>query len=296
MAVSMVRMSMDEAVSTFGGVRPRLFGIAYRMLGSVTEAEDVVQDAWLRWQGTDRSEIRDASAFLSTVTTRLALNVAQSARSRRESYLGPWIPEPVDTTSDPHLGAERGEALELAVLMLLEKLTPTERAAYVLREAFAYSYREIAEVVQVEEANARQLVARARKHLAAERRAQASPADQRRLVDAFVAAARSGDLAALEALLAEDVVTWSDGGGIVNAARKPVHGRARVAQFIAGVTAKFAGTEPPRWIEANGARTLVFVRDGVVFATTTIDISAQGIDRILIVLNPEKLANLSSIA
>lgn len=288
----MMRMSMDEAVSTFGGVRPRLFGIAYRMLGSVVEAEDVVQDAWLRWQGTDRSQVRDAAAFLSTVTTRLALNVAQSARSRRESYLGPWIPEPIDTTNDPHLGAERGEALELAVLMLLEKLTPTERAAYVLREAFGYPYAEIAGIVQIEEANARQLVSRARKHLADERRVQVTRAEQKRFVEAFAAAATRGDLAALESMLAEDVVTWSDGGGIVTAARKPVFGRARVAQFIAGITSKFATGSPPRWLMANGSMALGFERDGAIFAVATIDVTAEGIDRILIVLNPEKLGQI----
>jgi RNA polymerase sigma-70 factor (ECF subfamily) len=289
----MLRMSMDEAVSTFGGVRPRLFGIAYRMLGSVTEAEDVVQDAWLRWQGTDRTQVRDAVAFLSTVTTRLALNVAQSARSRRESYLGPWIPEPIDTSHDPHLGAERGEALELAVLMLLEKLTPTERAAYVLREAFGYPYSEIAGIVQVEEANARQLVSRARRHLAAERRTQVTPAEQRRFVEVFAAAASRGDLAALESMLAEDVVTWSDGGGIVSAARKPVRGRERVAQFIAGITSKFATGAAPRWIDANGSSALAFERDAVTFAVATLDVSESGIDRILIVLNPEKLMGLA---
>src|SRR3954469_11104682 len=131
---------LDHAASVFASVRPRLFGIAYRMLGSATEAEDIVQEVWLRWQGCDRSEVLDAPAFLATTTTRLAINAAQSARSRRETYLGPWLPEPVDTSADPPLGAERGEALELAVLLLLEHLSPTERAAYVLREAFDYPY------------------------------------------------------------------------------------------------------------------------------------------------------------
>src|SRR5262249_33858638 len=128
----------DHALSAFVRARPRLFGIAYRMLGSAAEAEDIVQDAWLRWQATDRSAVLDAAAFLATTTTRLALNVVQSARSSRETYVGPWLPEPVDTSADPHLGAERGEALGLAVLVLMEKLSPMERAAYVLREAFDY--------------------------------------------------------------------------------------------------------------------------------------------------------------
>ena len=136
------------------------------MLGSAAEAEDIVQDVWLRWQTADRSLVRDAAAFLATTTTRLAINVMQSARSRRETYVGPWLPEPVDTSADPRLGAERGQALAFGILVLLEKLTPTERAAFILREAFDYPYRDIANVLRLEEANARQVVTRARQHVA----------------------------------------------------------------------------------------------------------------------------------
>jgi RNA polymerase sigma-70 factor (ECF subfamily) len=150
-------------------VRARLFGIAYRMLGSTAEAEDVVQDVWLRWQMVDRSVVRDAAAFLATTTTRLAINVMQSARSRRETSAGPWLPEPVDTNANPASGAELSEALESAAQILLEKLSPTERAAYVLREAFDYPYRKIAHVLRLKEANTRQLVTRARQHLAGHR-------------------------------------------------------------------------------------------------------------------------------
>src|SRR3954447_25252294 len=156
--------ALDGAASVFVGLRPRLFGIAYRMLGSSAEAEDVVQEAWVRWQTTDRTAVMDPAAFLATITTRLAITVAQSARKRRETYVGPWLPEPVDTGADPQIGAERGEALEFAVLLLLERLTPTERAAYVLREAFDYPYRQIADVIQLNEPAVRQLVSRARKH------------------------------------------------------------------------------------------------------------------------------------
>src|SRR6201991_3159225 len=134
------RGGYDDGLSAFAAVRPRLFGIAYRMLGSAAEAEDIVQDVWLRWQATDRSVVENPPAFLATTTTRMCINFAQSAQSRRETYIGSWLPEPVDTSSDPSLGAERGEALNLAVLILLENLPPTERAAYVLREAFDYSY------------------------------------------------------------------------------------------------------------------------------------------------------------
>jgi RNA polymerase sigma factor (sigma-70 family) len=156
----------DDGLSAFMGVRSRLFGIAKRMMGSEAEAEDIVQDVWVRWQTADRSVVRDAPAFLATTTRRLAINVIQSARFRRETGVGPCLPEPVDPSADPGLGAERSEALEFAVRILLEKLSPTQRAAYILREAFDYAYREIAAILRLEEANTRQLVTRARQHVA----------------------------------------------------------------------------------------------------------------------------------
>lgn len=195
---------LNAAAEVFAAVRPRLFGVAYRMLGGVADAEDIVQDVWLRWQTCDRSAVRDATAFLMTATTRMCINTLQSAHSRRETYAGPWLPEPVDTSADPALGAERTEALKFATSMLLEKLPPAERAAYILREAFDYPYDLIARTIRVTEVNARQLVSRARKHLATDRCESASPADRHRLLTAFVTAARAGDMAALENVLAAD--------------------------------------------------------------------------------------------
>jgi len=200
----------DDGLSVFLSVRPRLFGIAHRMLGSAAEAEDVVQDVWIRWQTADRSLVRNAAAFLATTATRLAINVMQSAHSRRETYAGPRLPEPVDTSADPWLGADRGEALAFGVRLLLERLTPTERAAYVLREAFDYAYRDIANVLRLAEANTRQVVTRARQHVANGRRMRANSTAQRRLLNAFIAAAQNGDFAGLEGLLASDV-TLSQG-------------------------------------------------------------------------------------
>jgi RNA polymerase sigma-70 factor (ECF subfamily) len=226
----------DDGLLAFVPVRPRLFGIAYRMLGSAAEAEDVLQDVWMRWQSTNRKAIENPPAYLATTTTRLCINLAQSAHSRRESYIGTWLHEPVDTAADPGIGAERGEALKLAVLLLLEKLSPTERAAYVLREAFDYSYDQIASILQMAEANVRQLVSRARKHISDGRRMSVSSNEQRRLLEAFIAAAQNGDMVALEGLFAEDVVSYSDGGGLVRAAGVPVSGRKRVATFIAAVS------------------------------------------------------------
>jgi RNA polymerase sigma-70 factor, ECF subfamily len=196
-------------VASFEAVRPRLFGIAYRTLESAADAGDVVQDAWLRWQRTDRNAVRDAAAFLATTTKRLALNVAQSAHARRETSIQPWHPEQVDVHADPTLRAERREAIELAMRTVSEKLSPTERAAYVLREAFDYPYRQISDVLATSEANARQLVTRARVRLAGERRRHVSAAEQQRLVDAFLDAAQNGDLTTLEELLAADVETSS---------------------------------------------------------------------------------------
>ncbi|HEY4356897.1 MAG TPA: RNA polymerase sigma-70 factor [Acidobacteriaceae bacterium] len=285
--------ALDHAASVFLSVRPRLFGIAYRMLGSASEAEDLVQDVWLKWQLTDRSKVLEPPAFLSTMTTRLAINVVQSARVQRETYIGPWLPEPVDTSTDPELGAARGEALQLAVLLLLEKLTPTERASYVLREAFDYSYREIADILQLSEANTRQLVTRARKHIADERRTAVSSIEQRRLLETFLSAAQQGNISALEGLFAADVVSYSDGGGVARAARIPVAGRERVASFIASFASHYWTGVTTQWTEANGQPSALFVRDGVAFASATIDASPEGIYQILWMLNPAKLGALS---
>ncbi|MEU1410554.1 MULTISPECIES: RNA polymerase sigma-70 factor [unclassified Streptomyces] len=287
---------LRDAVVVFDSLRPRLFGIAYRMLGSAVEAEDVVQDAWVRWQTTDRSAVLDATAFLSTVTTRLAVNVATSARKRRETYVGPWLPEPVDTDADPAVGAERGEALDFAVLLLLERLKPTERAAYVLREAFDYSYREIAAVIGSSEANARQLARRARTYIAGERRSHVGADEHRRLLDKFITAARTGDLAALEALLASDAASYSDGGGVRGASRIPVLGRSRVARYIVAFQPRFWPGTHTRWVEANGRTCALITRGRHVIALLSVDAGADGIGRLLWVLNPSKLNGFSSLA
>jgi RNA polymerase sigma-70 factor (ECF subfamily) len=194
-------VSQADAES-FAGVRPRLFGIARRVLGNASDADDVVQDAWIRWQRTDRSQVRDPVGFLVTTTARLALTAGQSARARHEIAIGPAPADAVDLGADPLREVEDGEALEQALLALLEKLSPAERAVYILREAFDYPHRRVAEVLGLSEANARQLVTRARARLAGERRRRAGAAEHRRLVEAFVAAAEHGELEPLEDLLA----------------------------------------------------------------------------------------------
>ncbi|MEF3404613.1 RNA polymerase sigma-70 factor [Agromyces sp. CCNWLW203] len=288
--------NLADALAVFQAVRGRLFGIAYRMLGSASEAEDIVQEAWLRWQGTDRTVVQDAPAFLATATTRLAINALQSARSRRETYIGPWLPEPVDTSADPTLGAERAEALGFAVLVMLERLTPTERAAYVLREAFAYPYEQICEIVQVSEAAARQLVSRARKHLTGERRREVSQSEQRRLLTAFLAAAKTGDLHELEHLLSADVVSYTDGGGVVRASKFPVVGRERVAKFIRAFHTHFWNGVEITEADTNGQASVTLSKDGATFAVITLVVGAQGIDQVLWMMNPDKLGAVTARA
>jgi RNA polymerase sigma-70 factor, ECF subfamily len=212
------RSTVPEAdAASFQSVRPRLFGIAYRVLGRASEAEDVVQDAWIRWHDTDRTKVRDPAAFLATTTTRLAINVTQSACARRETHIESQLVDSVDAGANPALGAEQGEALELAVRILLEKLYPAERAVYLLREAFDYPYRQISQVLALSEANARQLAARARRRLSGELRRPVAAPEQQALLDAFVAAAQTGDLATLEHLLTADVA--AGGGEVVPLAR-----------------------------------------------------------------------------
>jgi RNA polymerase sigma-70 factor (TIGR02957 family) len=270
--------------------RPRLFGIAYRMLGSATEADDVLQDVWLRWQEIDATAIDNPTAYLATATTRASINAATTARVRRETYIGPWLPEPVDTSADPALGAERAEALEIAVLLLLEKLSPVERAAYILREAFAYPYDAIAEIVQLNQPAVRQLVSRARKHLAAERRAPVESGQQRRLLEAFLRAAQSGDLEQLEHLFVEDVVSASDGGGRNKlAARILIAGRSRVAQFVAAFSSHFWNGAALRWTRVNGQDAVVLSWDGVESTVLTVAASEEGITRLMWLMNPQKL-------
>lgn len=286
---------LDEAASIFAGVRPRLFGIAYRMLGSVSEAEDLVQDVWLRWQTTDRSVVNNPGAFLATTTTRLAINELQSARARRETYIGPWLPEPVDTSADPFLGAERGEALELAVLMLMEKLTSHERAAYVLREAFDYPYTQIAEILQSTEPAVRQLVSRARKHVAGERKIPVPETAQRRLLTAFLDAARSGDLEALEKLFAADVASVSDGNGARQVSRTAVVGAARVANYIAAFSTWYWDGVDVQWVTTNGQSSAVMRRGAGLLGMVTINASESGIDQVLWMMNLDKLAALAAV-
>ncbi|MFE5410452.1 RNA polymerase sigma-70 factor [Microbacterium sp. NPDC056569] len=283
------------AVAVFDEHRRRIFGIAYRMLGTVTDAEDIVQETWIRWQNADRADIREPGAFLATVATRLSINATQSAHARRETYIGPWLPEPVNTDADPALGAERGEALQYAILLMLEKLTPTERAAYILREALDYPYERIAGIVGASVAGARQLVSRARRHLESARRAEVAAAEQRRLLEAFLVAAQKGDVNDLERLFAEDVVSYTDGNGVKLAARIPVAGRSRVAKFVAAFSGHFWIGKEIDWVEVNGRPAATLSEGGEVTTLVTITAAEDGIRRLLWVMSPDKLGHVARV-
>lgn len=244
-------------------------------------------------EGRPRGHPR-TGAFLATVATRLAISTARSARVWREAYVGPWLPEPVDTSADPQLGAERAEAVEMAVLLLLERLNPVERAAYVLREAFDYSYRQVAAILETSEGNARQLVSLARKHLATERREQVSRGEHQRLLEVFLTAAQTGDLLTLEEVLAADVVSYADGGGI-----RGLPGSrwsdARTSPSTSPPSRRACGRGAQvRWVEANDRPDVLVHSDGKAVALLSIDASAQGIDRLMRVTNPGKLASYAA--
>ncbi|WP_208878192.1 RNA polymerase sigma-70 factor [Streptomyces armeniacus] len=297
----------DRTVSEFEAQRGRLFGLAYRLLGSAAEAEDAVQDAYLRWESADRAAIAVPAAWLTKAVTNLCLNRLASARVRREEYVGAWLPEPVLTEGGalgPLDTVEQRESVSMALLVLLERLTPAERAVFVLREAFGYPHREIAGIMELGEANCRQLQRRARQRLGAAPPSAASrsaPADRERwhgLVERFLAAARDGDMAGLERLLAADVTSWADGGGVVGTARRPVTGRERVARYLTGGLARFAAGVDFTVAEVNGGPAALAWAGGRLAGVVTVEVAGaepdgERIAGLRIVANPDKLRTVA---
>ncbi|MFF1380834.1 RNA polymerase sigma-70 factor [Streptomyces sp. NPDC058308] len=277
----------------FESHRPRMFGLAYRILGSAQEAEDAVQDAYLRWNGSRREDIAQPAAWLAKTVTNLCLTRLTSARARREQYVGTWLPEPVITsggTLGPLESAEQRDAVSMALLVLLERLTPKERAVYVLREAFAYSHREIAEVLDASEANCRQLYRRAAGAVAGARsRFEPGHELRRTFVEAFIAAAREGDVAGLERILARDVTWWGDGGGKAAAARTPILGRDNVLRFLLGVMDRLGAASDISYAEINGAPALVMRAEGYITAVTAFEGGNDTVTGVRSVVNPDKL-------
>lgn len=285
-----------DAADRFQPLRPGLVRLAYRMLGSIAEAEDVVQEAYIRWHQTDRAVIRDPGAFLSKTVTRLCLDILKSARVKRETYIGPWLPEPVLETGGED---DRAEDLSLTLMMALERLSPLERAAFLLHDVFGLGFDEVAATLDRDPAACRQLAARARKNVRADRPRYAIDREEgERMTDAFFAASRSGDLSGLRNLLAENVVSYTDGGGIRNAVLNPLFGFRRVAGLFLGVARKSAGRLPPVLYKGliNGLPGFVTLeKDGVV-QTTALDIEDSRIIGVYIVRNPEKLRHLADLA
>lgn len=279
-------------VATFESYRSLLFAIAYRMLGSAMDAEDVVQEAWLRYEAADQDGIESPKAYLSTIVTRLSINRLNSARRKRESYVGPWLPEPVLTDgSTPARRLDRYEAISLSLLVLLERLTPAERAVFLLREVFDYEYEEIAAILEKSEAACRKLVSRARRHIVAERpRFESSPAAHRRLVQKFLEATEAGDLQGLKELLADSVVLWTDGGGQVFAARRPIYGRDAAARFMLRARHFTPESFMSEIATVNGqAAVILRTSTGAAFLVISIQNVEDYIQTLYIVANPEKL-------
>jgi RNA polymerase sigma-70 factor, ECF subfamily len=286
---------MDDV---YARLRPLLFSIAYRMVGSVTEAEDLVQEAFVRFH-QHGAEVEDPKAFLTTVVTRLAIDHLRSARVRREAYVGPWLPEPLlgDDSADPAARAEMADSLSLAFLVLLEQLSPLERAAFLLREVFGYPYEQVAETVGRSQDSCRQLVARARRHLDAGRpRYEVSARRHEELTDRFLEACLTGDVDGLTALLAEDVELVTDGGGHVRAVRKPVRGRDKVSRVMITITQpdRRAGIAAIRPVHVNGRPGRLAVdADGAPVGVLELDVADGLVRAIPMVVNPEKLAHLA---
>jgi RNA polymerase sigma-70 factor (ECF subfamily) len=281
----------EADAAAFEEWRSLLFGIAYRMLGSATDAEDIVQDAYIRWLRRGDEPVQSVRAYLVTIVTRLCLDQLNSSRTKRVTYAGPWLPEPV--VVDDHSAAEQADSLSLAFLVLLEELTPLERAAYLLHDVFGYSFDEVARSMGRTPAASRQLGARARKHI--EERRQRFDADLRHgreLTDRFLVACATGDLTGLLTMLSDDVVVWTDGGGKVRAAMRPVVGPHRSSRFLINVAKR--GLGDPVATVLNGQPATVFVHDGAVVAALVLDILEGAIVGVRVVSNPDKLERLNA--
>ncbi|WP_424858384.1 RNA polymerase sigma-70 factor [Streptomyces sp. SAI-170] len=291
-------MITDPATDVFEQHRPVLMGVAYRMLGRVTDAEDVVQDAWLRWSAAGRDEVRDTRAYLVRITTRVALDRLRRIRARNEAYVGCWLPEPyaaehVGLVPDTAEGALLTESASLAVLVLLESLSPLERAVFVLREAFGYPYGEIAAILDRAEPAVRQLAARARRHVDERRpRYDVDPGRRRELTERLLAAAREGDLDGLVRLLAPDARLVGDGGGKSRAPLRVLETADRIGRFLVGAARKSPPGRSVRLMELNGGPAALYLRDGAPDAVLQVDVVDGRIQTVHLIRNPDKLRSL----
>lgn len=297
----MTRPSPDPHQQVFDQHRNLLFSVAYRIFGTAVDAEDAVQDAWIRWSSVDRTKVADPKAYLTRIVSNLSLERLRSAQRRRESYVGPWLPEPILTSSDTAEAVMDAESVSMAMLVVLETLSPLERAVFVLKEVFAFSHAEIADAVDRSEAAVRQAAHRAREHVQARRpRFTADRSRHREVAERFLAAATGGDINALLQLLAPNVTLWTDGGGKVRQAMRPIVGADRVAALFGAIgTVTYQGVEPAdmnaELVEINCGMGVVFSGRGRVIATVTFDVGADGrIAAIHNVASPEKLRAIAT--
>ncbi|WP_329469777.1 RNA polymerase sigma-70 factor [Streptomyces sp. NBC_01723] len=294
-------MTTETVTDVFEAHRPVLLGVAYRMLGRLADAEDVVQEAWLRWSGADRSTVREPRGYLVRVTTRLAIDRLRQIKSRGETYVGPWLPEPYvtdfgDTVPDTAERAVLADSVSLAVLVVLESLSPLERAVFVLREAFGYPYAEIAAMLERGEAAVRQLAGRARKHVDERRpRYDVDPAQRRDLTERFLAAAADGDLAGLMELLAPDVRLVGDSGGKSKAPLRVLESSEKVARFLQGAARKGVPDFSYRFLEINGGPALLALSGGKPDSVFQIEVADGRIQSVYIIRNPDKLLSLADL-
>lgn len=292
----MTNLPVHPGPQVFHEHRNLLFSVAYRLLGSAADAEDAVQDTWIKWSAADRFDVADPRAYLTRIVSNLALERLRSVRHKRETYPGPWLPEPILTGEDTSEAVADAESVSMAVLLVLETLSPLERAVFVLKEVFGFSHVEIAEAVERSEAAVRQAAHRAREHVRARRpRFPADRSRHRKATERFFAAAAGGDINALMELLSPDVALWTDGGGKVRQALRPVAGAATVAAWFAAIgTVAYQGVEPAdmkaELVQINGGPGIIFSGPGRVIATVTFDFDAEGrIAAIHNVANPDKL-------
>jgi RNA polymerase sigma-70 factor (ECF subfamily) len=291
-------MDAPNNLQQFGTHRRLMFSIAYRMLGSAADAEDILQEAFLRYQNAPPQEIISPRAFLSTVVTRLCLNRLESAHMQRETYIGTWLPEPIlidDQAADAMRQTELHESLSMAFLVLLERLTPLERAVFLLRQVFDYEYDEIAGMIEKDEAACRQLFSRAKKHISENRpRFKATPKKQREMLEQFIVAVGKGELAGLLQLLSDDVTLWADGGGKVRgAALRPIHGRNAVARFVIASPYLASGSLDPHIELVNGEPSLLLQVDGETRFVVMIEVDETYILKIRVIGNPDKLRGVN---
>jgi RNA polymerase sigma-70 factor (ECF subfamily) len=291
-------MEISEAAQAFEPLRRRLTGLAYRMLGSLADAEDIVQEAYVRWHGADRTNVADPRAYLSRVVTRLCLDQLRSARARRETYVGPWLPEPIldEAALAADALSEYADDLSIALMLTLERLSPLERAAFLLHDVFDVDFPEIAHALDRTEAACRQLAARGRAHVREQRPRFAPSADEvARLVGAFFAAVRAGDLPRLKEILAEDAVFHTDGGGKRSAALNPIRGRDKIIRFLAGLMRKRTLTLPQFVVPTrlNGMPGFILVDGEGQIETLALDIRGERIAALYGIRNPNKLARIA---